>query len=325
MAKKFTNGHALIVGVGADLPCTIKDAEGLAEILKDEERCAYPPEQVHLLTEKNANRESVLMTLDKLAKSTNDESTIIIYFSGHGHQVMTTTGDSYYLMTHGYDMSHLYNTAISGAEFTEKLTAIPAKKILVLLDCCHAGGMAGIKGVELTKSPIPPEALKLLSEGSGYTFIASSKEDELSFTDNPYSVFTGALIEALCGQGIAKKDGYVRVADLALHTREVVPKRTKDKQHPILHYKQADNFVIAFYAAGETQAKKLPFQFETETVSELKSDSNTVFDQINQQIDGQQTNVHGDFIKQDNWTVQRDVVQPHGDVIITDKNSQKDK
>jgi hypothetical protein len=315
MSEKFQKGHALIVGVGADLLCTISDAEGLAKILKDEARCAYPSEQVHLLTSKKANRESVLTALDDLAKSTDDESTVIIYFSGHGHQVITTNGESYYLMTHGSDVNCLYKTALSGAEFSEKLKAISAKKVLVLLDCCHAGGMAGIKGVELTKSPIPSEALKLLTEGSGYALIASSQGDEVSFTGKPYSVFTAALIEALCGHGknIAIKDGYVRVGDLAMHTSNRVSQLTKDQQHPILHYKHGENFVIAFYAAGETQAKKLPFQLETETVSELESHEAQV--NIN--------NMQGGFA-QPNWKVEGDVTQIAGNQIMeSDKSNNK--
>ncbi|HDN25565.1 MAG TPA: caspase family protein [Thioploca sp.] len=82
----FTKGHALIVGVGADLPGTVNDAEGLANILKDEGRCAYLPKQVHLLTDEKANRDSVLTALDELAQSTDDESAVIIYYSGHGYQ-----------------------------------------------------------------------------------------------------------------------------------------------------------------------------------------------------------------------------------------------
>jgi hypothetical protein len=37
MAKHFTQGHALIVGVGGaeDLPNTVDDAKGIADILKD--------------------------------------------------------------------------------------------------------------------------------------------------------------------------------------------------------------------------------------------------------------------------------------------------
>lgn len=50
MSKPFVHGHALVVGVGADLPNTVDDAIGLASILCDPERCAYPAEQVKLLT-----------------------------------------------------------------------------------------------------------------------------------------------------------------------------------------------------------------------------------------------------------------------------------
>ena len=63
---------------------------------------------------------------------------------------------------------------------------------------------------------------------------------------------------------MAKKDGYVRVADLAQHARQMVPGRTNDRQHPVLHFEQADNFVLAHYAGGETQPKGLPFTVEPE-------------------------------------------------------------
>ncbi|MCP4696812.1 MAG: hypothetical protein GY862_08175 [Gammaproteobacteria bacterium] len=104
MSKVQTQGHALIVGAGADLKCTADDAKGLATILKDEERCAYPAGQVQLLTE----------------------------------------------------------------------------------------------------------------------------------------------------------------ADLAGHTRERVPQLTNNKQHPVLHFEQADNFVIVYDAAGKEQPKALPFELKAE-------------------------------------------------------------
>jgi hypothetical protein len=257
----FTQGHALIIGVGADLPDTVNDAVGLAEILRDPERCAYPPAQVTILTSEQATRAAILTALEKLAQTTDADSTVMIYFSGHGYQVISPTGEVYYLMPYGYDLRWLYKTALSGAEFTEKLKAIPARKLLVLLDCCHAGGVGDAKspGLNLTKKPLPPEVLPLLAEGTGRVLIASSTENELSFAGKPYSAFTLALIEAFCGKGAAKQDGYVRVADLALHAREVVPGRTKGQQHPILHFEHADNFVLAYYAAGDTQPKELPF------------------------------------------------------------------
>ena len=267
MSNTFPLGHALLIGVGgADLPRTVDDAVGLERLLKDPERCAYPSSQVHLLTGIGATRQSILEALDSLAKQATSESTVVIYFSGHGYGVKASTGETYYMLPHGYDLNKLYKTAIQGQDFTAKLAAIPAQKLLVLLDCCHAGGVGEAKaaGLELTKSPLPPDALQLFSEGTGRVLIASSKEDEISLAGRPYSAFTLALIEALCGKGAARQDGYVRVADLAMYAREMVPQRTKNRQHPILHFEHADNFTLAYYAGGDAQPKGLPFTVEPE-------------------------------------------------------------
>ena len=57
--SEFQQGHALVIGVGADLENTVVDAKGVAEILRDPERCAYPTSQVHLLTEGQATRDGI--------------------------------------------------------------------------------------------------------------------------------------------------------------------------------------------------------------------------------------------------------------------------
>jgi hypothetical protein len=260
----FEQGHALIIGACADLPATVDDAIGLASILTDDARCAYPPGQVRLLTGEKATRAQIIDALDDLAATAGDDSTVIVYFSGHGYRVQSTVGEFYYLMPNGYDLSRLAATAIRGDDFTGRLRAIPARKLLLLLDCCHAGGVGDAKaaGVTLAKAPLPAETLELLAEGSGRVLIASSRENELSFDGRPYSAFTLALIEALCGEGVAKRDGFVTVSDLALHTRQMVPGRTGHQQHPVLHWERADNFVVATYAGGETTPKGLPFAGE---------------------------------------------------------------
>jgi esterase/lipase superfamily enzyme len=270
MSELFTQGHACIIGVGGDLPNTVDDAIGFAKILQDPERCAYPVAQVSLLTKEEAKRDNILAALDRLAQSTTPDATVIVYFSGHGYQVSSSMGTAYYLMAFGYDQNQLYSTAISGTEFATKLQAIPAKKLLVLLDCCHAGGLDDTQKIGLTaeKAPLPPEAQALLAEGKGRVFIASSKADEKSLAGKPYSAFTLALIESLAGKGASQQDGYVRVADVALYAREVVPKWTGNRQHPILNFEQADNFVLAYYAGGEMKPKGLPFTGEPEIESE---------------------------------------------------------
>ncbi len=252
---RFTHGYALLIGVGADLPVTIRDASGLRDILVDPQRCAYPPEQVRLLTEAEANRTQILAGLDWLSAAAQSDpaATVLIYFSGHGGG----TPESY-LLAHGWQRDNLAATAVSATEFTAKLAAIRSRKLLTLLDCCHAGAMAEVKGAGLSSVAIPSELDAVLGAGSGRVVIASSRRDEYSYTGKPYSIFTQALREALAGYGAADRDGYAYVADVALYVGRVVPERSKWKQHPILKLAGADNFAIAWYASGDSTPKRLP-------------------------------------------------------------------
>lgn len=264
MSDRFTQGHACVIGVGGDLPTTVNDATELAKVLKDPERCAYPPEQVHLLTGDGATKEKVIKALEDLAKTTNDESTVIIYFSGHGHQLVSPFANSYYLMPYGYSTENLVDTAISGSDFTNLLSDIPAQKLLVLLDCCHAGGMTELPGFQVTKAPVPPEAIKMFAKGGGRMMIASSKAKELSYAGDPCSAFTYALISGLCGEARAREnDPYIWATDLAMHTSSYVPGITNNQQHPVLQISEkSDNFALAYYAAGGLQPKGLPSGLE---------------------------------------------------------------
>ena len=290
MGKNFTQGHALIVGVGGakDLPYTVDDAKGIAGILSDTGRCAYPKDQVQLLTGAKAGRGPVLKGLDSLA-GVGADSSVIVYFSGHGEQVRRGKKTAYYLMPHGYDLDRLEETAISGSEFAAKLSNIKAERLLVLLDCCHSGGFGGAVGlpqdakssqnVIVKKAPLPPEAKKIFVGKTGRVLLASSKGSEVSYAGKPYSAFTTALIAALCGEGAAEEDGYVRVVDLALYTREAVVKLTESAQHPTMDLVKADNFAVAYYAAGGKKRKGLlPSIEEPQIQSEPGAKDYTAFD-----------------------------------------------
>jgi hypothetical protein len=247
----FDNGYAVIVGVGADLPVTIADATAVADLLRDPSRCAYPVNQVKLLTGKNAHRESILSSLDWLADTTNPEATVIFYFSGHGIE-----NPDYYLMPFGYSFSNLANTAISEIELTQRLQAIKAKKLVILLDCCHAGGQVHVKGA--TNAPLPSTVINELAECRGKVILASSRKDEVSFTGDPYSAFTVALLEGFAGYGSFEQDGYARILDLAMWVGRKVPERTEDRQHPIIKVNHLEeNFALAWYAAGQKTPQAL--------------------------------------------------------------------
>lgn len=264
----FEHGHALVIGVGKDLPETIRDAEDIAAVLTNPDICAYPKTQVALLAGADATRTKILTALDELSK-TDEKATVVVYFSGHGAFVDSHDGKQYYLISHDFDRynPNLPSAAIRDDEFSAAIGKIKSKKRLLLLDCCHAGGLypaqaksliLGEAGLILTKSAMPIEARKKLEQGSGQIMIASSRASEISLGGRPNSAFTQSLLQALRGAGASQEDGYVRAIDLALHAREQIPRLTGYIQHPICDFSGADNFFVSYYAGGETRPKAMP-------------------------------------------------------------------
>lgn len=237
-ASYFNHGYALIIGVGSDLPVTVSDARGIANVLTDPCRGAYPPEQVILLTEDGATRQGILTALDSLANqiAQDTSATVFIYFSGHGGSPMASPIIDYFLVPYGFSFDRLSETAISGKEFTKRIQSITAKKMLVMMDCCHAGGMYGEKGLlDFIPKPVPPDLSAVMQAGCGRVVVASSRETEPSYTGSPYSIFTGCLLEALEGKSSTSQDGYTRLLDVLAYLFKHVPASTEGKQHPFIN------------------------------------------------------------------------------------------
>jgi hypothetical protein len=255
----------VIVGVGNDLPMTVTDATAVAKVLTDPGRCGYPAGQVKLLVggaaipEQRPTRANILAALDGLADDcrTDPEAIAVVYYSGHGG--FRPKDEMYYLVPDGYDPGRFADTTITGAEFAGKIGAVKAKGVLVLLDCCHAAGISsgGIaaKG-DIRKAPLPPD-LTALRGMNGRALVASCQANELSFASVPYSFFTAALLEGLAGYGARQRDGKAHFIDVLGWIGHEVPKRTSDRQHPILDFSQVPiNFPLAFYAGGDMQPKR---------------------------------------------------------------------
>ena len=262
MAVLFEQGHALIIGVGGDLPGTVKDAQGLGNLLIDPAYCSYPPEQVTALTAESASRQHILDGLAHLARSTTDQDTVLVYFSGHGYQQESGVDPSNYFLPYGYDPKELERTAIPGAQLRDALLNIPHKRLLLLFDCCHALALDSMKATEFTRSPLPIEEKGLFSEGQARMLISSSQANEFSYAGTPYSAFTLALMKALTGKGASQHSGYVRAVDLASFIGQEVSRITKGKQNPIVNFERADNFTIAYYAGGADIPVEFPFAEE---------------------------------------------------------------
>ena len=257
----FPNSHALLIGVGdhmhsrfASLPATVRDALAVAAVLTEPTRCGYPPDSVQLVTGEEATAANIRAALMSLAESTNSQSTVFLYFSGHGGRALENGNWRTYLCPREANPDDLVQTAISGDEFSTLLAAIPARKLLVMLDACHAAGSADLKATDgniVWKAGLSDDYFEALSQGSGRVVIASSKAEQVSYVRGELSLFTQHLVQALNGKAAVRGDGLIHVLDVFHYVNEAV-QTDEPKQVPILKVKDLDlNFAIALDRGGK--------------------------------------------------------------------------
>lgn len=250
---RFRQGHALIIGTGQPgIEVTAGDAQAVHGLLTNPNRAGYPATQARLLTNQAATRSAILRELAGLVARVNADpdrdATVFVYFSGHGLRV-GTSNPSYYLIPWDYSVGNEATTAISGKEFSDLIGQIKSRKLMVFLDCCHAAGVPKTAGVTITTAAFPRDLERQLGHGSGLVIVASSRDNEVSWTSTPYSLFTTCLLEALDGKG--SSDGYARVLNVLAYLMQEVPKR-QPNQHPVVRkmLDLDDNFAICFHDAA---------------------------------------------------------------------------
>lgn len=261
--SKMNNLHALIIGISnyqhlkPPLPRTIlKDAQDIYDLLIDPNHCGYLPDNVQLLRDGEATQAALHQKLADLALRTNKDSTVFIYFSGHGGRIRSGSQRGAYLLpvdTLFKSSQSIAQTAISGAELTTALRAIPARKMVIVFDCCHAGGIGQPKSTTapIFKNGLPESYYETLNSGRGCVILASSRSTELSWLlpAASNSLFTQHLLAGLRG-GIASEDGLIRIFDLFEY---IQPRVTADKpnQHPVFKANLEENFPVALYLGGQ--------------------------------------------------------------------------
>src|SRR5919199_2678728 len=256
----MNNAHALVIGIANyqhinKLP-PVKDAQDIHDLLIDPNHCGYAPDNVHLLVDEQATQATVRHALAELASRSNQDSTVFFYFSGHGARLEAGSYAGEYILpvdTVYPSEQSLAETAISGAEFTQALRAIPARKVVVVFDCCHAGGIGQPRNLVASevKPGLSESYYDVLKAGRRRVILASSRDSEYSWVleGANYGIFTKHLLAGLRG-GIPSEDGLIRIFDLFEYLQ---PRVTADQpnQHPIVKAEVEENFPVALHLGGQ--------------------------------------------------------------------------
>ena len=247
----FTQGHALVIGVGtyrnvpkSNVLAAVSDAQAVAAVLQDPRTCGYPSGQVRLIVNEGATKELTLAALDELAARTGAADTVFLFYCGHG-----APGDdgNFYFVSHDASAAPggrvAAGSGLSSKEFVEKLRAVHANRLLVVLNTCFSGsvsptsfgpgeepGQGDEEGLEPAAPPSDTTSA-ILATGAGRIIITAAGQDQRSYIGKgPLSIFTKALTDGLRGSGVANRGGFISAFNLYESLYETVLEEA-DKQY----------------------------------------------------------------------------------------------
>jgi hypothetical protein len=313
MSEQFTHGYALLIGVDQNqvrkwaLPDVAKDIEALTRVLAHPERCAYPTNNVKVLVGRDATRNGILDGLawlgERIAADTSDNATAVVYYTGHGWRKTSADETRFYLLPYDVREGQIELRGLRAADFAGAVGALSPRRLLVILDCCHAGGM-GVKGEatlpacgELVEpkayvaAAVPPsllmkgaassvgpgaKGLESLAQGHGRAVLSSSTGEQRSYLrrDRRMSIFTYHLIKALTGHAQPPEGApEVLVSDVMSHVHRHVPESARAdwgaRAVQMPDYRVSGNFPVALLLGGAGLSKGQPAPDPLEPLPEV--------------------------------------------------------
>jgi helicase len=208
------------------LSCANRDATALHALFTDS-----LGGETTLLTDGQATTAAIRECFDRLAASDPDD-VVVIAFSGHGTE-------THELVAHDTDPYDLPATTIPLTMLGEWCARIPARRLLIVLDCCFSGGM-GAKALQVEGIPRDIQSVEgKLNQisGQGRVILTASGPTEKAW-ESPrlgHGFLTLHLLEALQGPvEIRDRDrmGVLRLIDYVARRVVDAARQIRREQHP---------------------------------------------------------------------------------------------
>lgn len=231
--KRNESAYAIVIGIEnyrQNLPkadFAANDARLVTEYLT--KVMGYPEENVVTLLNDRALKSDFEKYFDKwLANNVEKNSTVFIYYSGHGAP-NPKTGDAY-LVPYDGDPAFIDQTGYSLKRLYASLGTLPAKEIIVALDSCFSG--AGGRSV-IAKGSRPLvmnlQVNAALSKNISVLSASSGEEVSSTYEEKRHGLFTYFLLKGIKTEDVLKKDGTLAVADLFNYLKPQVERIARKK------------------------------------------------------------------------------------------------
>lgn len=241
---------AVVIGVSdyADsripaLRYAAKDAKALHDWLVSPAGGRYAPARVKLLTDRNATAAAIKEALYTWLRQTIEEDVVVIYFAGHGSPDSPDTPQNLYLLPHDTRYDAIASTGFPMWDVETALKRfIKARRVVVLADACHSGGVGATFDVarralgDVQPNRISSGLQNLATVGAGIAVISASDDRQLSAESAKFGgghgVFTHYLLEGLKGKADYNSDSRVTLGELIPFLSEHVRRETLNAQSP---------------------------------------------------------------------------------------------
>jgi len=203
----------------------------------------YAPSHVKQLLNKEATGANIKKALFEWLRGALDEDMVTIYFAGHGSPESPDSQDNLFLLPYDTQYNSIATTGFPMWDIETALKRfIKAKKVVVIADACHSGGVGqsfdiarrANRGIKI--NPISSGIQDLSQVGDGVCVISASSDNQFSQESNRWGgghgVFTYFLLKGLKGDADYNKDSSVSLGELTSYLSEKVRRETKNAQSP---------------------------------------------------------------------------------------------
>jgi len=241
---------ALVIGISnyrdsriPSLRYASSDANAFYDWLISPSGGRYAPSRVRLLLNEEATGRSIKMALYEWLGETIEEDIVTIFFAGHGSPQSPDKLENLYLLPYDTQYDSVATTGFPMWDIETALKRfIRAKKVIVMADACHAGGIGQSFDVArranrgMNAIPISSNLQNLSEIGDGICIISASDDNQYSQESNKWGgghgVFTYYLLQGLKGKADYSKDNRVSLGEIIPYLSEQVRRATRNAQTP---------------------------------------------------------------------------------------------
>lgn len=246
----FGKRWAVVIGISnyqdsriSTLRYAARDANAFCQWLISPSGGKYAPTQVKLLIDQQATGRRIKDALFSWIKQALEEDVVTIYLAGHGSPESPDSPNNLYFLPYDARYDSIASTGFPMWDIETALRRfIKAKKVVVIADACHSGGVgqpfdiARRENRAIAVNSISKSFENLSRIGEGVCVISASGERQLSQESKDWGgghgVFTYFLLQALTGEADYNRDKIVTLGELIPYLSEQVRRATRNAQSP---------------------------------------------------------------------------------------------